>query len=194
MRFTLSLSNAHVSFTLHYTRYLPREPTSQLGDPIVRVFSFVGKALYDGYNVLLASPTHILSAPIEGLVEPDADIAYPPTGTSKPTDFLYLRSRGRTFQFASSMAELLKASLQTDHVAPYSWREQELIEAAFNRVKETTTTNPPQYGYLAIDKGLLQFRQVNLKLESAEIGNQWVPLAQPNCTAASLAYARTSER
>jgi hypothetical protein len=62
----------------------------------VRVFAFVGKALYDGYNVLLASPTHILTAPIETLVDSTVDVAYPSEGASQ-TDFLYLRSRGRTF-------------------------------------------------------------------------------------------------
>jgi hypothetical protein len=143
------------------------------------VFSFVGKALYDGYNVLLASPGYILTGSIEDLV-----------GAATKTDFLYLRSRGRTFHFVNAMAELLKADLRADHVAPYSWREQELIEAAFVRVKDATVKNTPKYGELSREKGFARFRPTSLGVHLAAVGAQWLPLAEPNCSVIHEAYSR----
>eukprot|EP00038_Savillea_parva_P001878 m.108105 g.108105 ORF g.108105 m.108105 type:complete len:862 (+) comp10646_c0_seq1:251-2836(+) len=168
--------------------YLSREPTSELNDPIVRVFSFVGKALYDGYNVLLASASHVATASVESLVGADDDIAYPPTGTK--TEFLYLRSRGRTFHFASAMAEILKAELRTSHVAPYSWREQELLEDAFRRVKEATVKNAPQYGVMSATRGHVRVRpSLVAGVVLAEVGDQWLPRAEPSCDAVNNVYA-----
>jgi len=168
--------------------YLPRDPTSELGDPIVRVFSFVGKALYDGYNVLLASPRHILTASIETMVDTTIDIAYPAEGAK--TVFLYLRSRGRTFQFANAMAEVLKADLRAGHVAPYSWREQELIEAAFQRVKDATVKNAPKIGHMATAAGRSVYEAPHIDAALDSVGTQWVPRDAPNCTAARQLYAK----
>lgn len=48
---------------------LPTEESGLVGShPIVRLVAFVAKALYDGYNILLADLNTVIAKPLDGFV------------------------------------------------------------------------------------------------------------------------------
>ena len=99
------------------------------------------------------------------------------------------------FQFATAMAELLKSDLRSAHVAPYSWREQELIESAFHRVKDATVTNAPKYGPLSTGAaGISRFHRDVPGATLVDPGDEWVPLSKPECSAALAAHSKAQQR
>jgi len=107
-------------------------PTDEVGSrrsrsPIIVFLEFVAAALYDGYNVLIASLEYLVILPVEKLVSSrDVDVQH--LGLDVSTKLLYLRSRGRTYKMIAGVIEWLSASMAQDMaVAAYSWKEDRLF-------------------------------------------------------------------
>eukprot|EP00041_Stephanoeca_diplocostata_P023958 m.598255 g.598255 ORF g.598255 m.598255 type:complete len:282 (+) comp22421_c0_seq3:1891-2736(+) len=149
--------------------------------PIVRLVAFIAKALYDGYNILLADLNAVVARPLDDIVG-DADIQF---STGK-YNMVYFKSRGRTFGFCKLLGDAIKRDLQAVYVAPYSWRERKILFAAIRTIRANDMgKSAPEFDHFADH----MFVQAPKGVDAPTLltpGVQWVPPQIPTFCAATV--------
>eukprot|EP00040_Diaphanoeca_grandis_P029278 m.171171 g.171171 ORF g.171171 m.171171 type:complete len:665 (-) comp31638_c0_seq1:271-2265(-) len=141
--FTTTSSKVYREFKRHRINchLLPIETGwNKQRSPILLFLDFVAKALYHGYNVLIASLGYLMVQPVEKLLtSPDHDVQHLGAGADLITKLLYLRARGRTHKMIEEAIRWLTTAMTQNVVAAYSWKEERLFgEAVESAIKQSS--------------------------------------------------------